>query len=530
MAQRRSPQTVWLQFLIIILLVLGIFFRFVNLDRKVYWHDETFTSLRIAGYTKAELVQQLFDGRVIGVEELQNYQRLNSGKSLLDTVRTLAVEEPQHPPLYYVTVRLWVQLFGNSVAIIRSLSVLISLLVFPAVYWLCLELFASPLVGWIAIALLSVSPFHVLYAQEARPYSLWTVTILLSSAALLRAMRLPSKLNWGIYAATLALSLYSFLLSGLVAIAHCIYVGLMERFRLSKTFIAYLLAASAGLFAFLPWLFILLTNLYSVDDTTSWSARQTPLFSLVKTWVGNLSRLFFDVNFDSDASLLYLVIPSLLSFLLIIYSLYFLSRTTEKRVWLFVFVLIGFTALAILTPDLILGGRRSSASRYLIPCYLGIQITVAYLFANQISNQPNHPILFSVYSSQKAFQAVMIALIFCGVVSDIFISKAETWWTKKKSDNHPQVARIINQATQPLVISSNYNFNIGEALSLSYLLAPKTKLQLVAQPNIPKVAEGFTDVFVFDPFPSLRRGIEKQNYKIQTVLPSKLKLGKLIKK
>ncbi len=43
-----------LRFLIVMLLMVGIFFRFFNLDRKVYWHDETFTSLRISGYTVIE--------------------------------------------------------------------------------------------------------------------------------------------------------------------------------------------------------------------------------------------------------------------------------------------------------------------------------------------------------------------------------------------------------------------------------------------------------------------------------------------
>jgi hypothetical protein len=42
--------TSW-QILLVIILVLGLFFRFANLDRKVYWSDETFTSLRVSGYT-----------------------------------------------------------------------------------------------------------------------------------------------------------------------------------------------------------------------------------------------------------------------------------------------------------------------------------------------------------------------------------------------------------------------------------------------------------------------------------------------
>jgi len=65
---------------------------------------------------------------------------------------------------------------------IRSLSAIISLLVFPGVYWLLPGIWVVN--GWIAIALIAVSPFHILYAQEAREYSLWTVTIALSSAAL----------------------------------------------------------------------------------------------------------------------------------------------------------------------------------------------------------------------------------------------------------------------------------------------------------------------------------------------------------
>ena len=66
----------WLRFLIIVLLVLGIFFRFVNLDRKFYWWDETYTSLRISGYTETELVQQVSGGHVIGIKDLQKYHSL----------------------------------------------------------------------------------------------------------------------------------------------------------------------------------------------------------------------------------------------------------------------------------------------------------------------------------------------------------------------------------------------------------------------------------------------------------------------
>ena len=137
---------------------------------------------------------------------------------------------------------MWVNLFGNSIAVIRSLSVVFGLLALPCIYWLCLELFESPAVGWIAMGLLSISPLHILYAQEARMYSLHTFNILFSSVILLRAIRKQTKLNWLAYAATIALGLYTHPLFCFVLVPHGLYVIIKEGFKLKKTSIAYAIA------------------------------------------------------------------------------------------------------------------------------------------------------------------------------------------------------------------------------------------------------------------------------------------------
>ena len=207
-----------LRFSIVILLGIGIFFRFVNLDRKNYSGDEIMTSLRISGYTLTEMQQQLLNGRVINPEYLQKYQSPNLEKSAIDTIKGLALEESQVVPLYFVIVRFWAGWFGNSLAVMRSLSAFISVLAFPCLYWLCLELFESSLTGWIAIALTAISPVHLLYAQEARPYSLWILITILSSAVLLRTLRVQTRVSWSFYAATVSLGLYTHLFFALVAI------------------------------------------------------------------------------------------------------------------------------------------------------------------------------------------------------------------------------------------------------------------------------------------------------------------------
>jgi len=294
------PQT-WLRSLIIVLLVLGIFFRFVNLDRKIYWMDEVYTSLRISGYTETEVAYQLLEGHILSLQDLHKYQRINSANSVVNTVKGLATEEPQLSPLYFILVRYWAQIFGDSVAAVRSFSAFLSLLIFPCIYWLCLELFESSLVGWLACALLAVSPFQLVYAQEARQYSLWTVAILLSSASLLGAMRVNTWRSWGIYALTVTLGFYSHLFFVLVATAQAIYVFVINNCRWSKTLRAYCLSSLVAIIAFFPWIVVILTNYQQALTMTAAQDTKIPLVYFLKSWLGNLSRNFIDTAFFSTS-------------------------------------------------------------------------------------------------------------------------------------------------------------------------------------------------------------------------------------
>ena len=109
-----------------------------------------------------------------------------------------------------------------------------------------------------AVTIVAVGSFHVLYGQEARPYMMFAVLVLLSNAILLRAIALQkspatfkstsklSKAVWSIYAIALSLGLYSSLLYFLVAFAHGLYVIRTGSWRFSQTLIAYLLASEAA--------------------------------------------------------------------------------------------------------------------------------------------------------------------------------------------------------------------------------------------------------------------------------------------
>ncbi|MCP2731695.1 glycosyltransferase family 39 protein [Limnofasciculus baicalensis] len=552
--QRLNLPKTWLSFLIITVLILGIFFRLTNLDRKIYWFDETYTSLRISGYTETEIVQEFSQPKIISIQDLQYYQHLNPERSLIDTIKSLSLEDPQHPPLYYVIARFWAQWFGTSVTAMRSLPALISLLAFPSIYWLCQELFNSPVtntsatsatpsatsatpsaapsaapsatnIGPVAAAILAVSPFHVLYAQEARQYSLWTVTILISNAALIRAIRLKTKRSWLIYFLTLTTSFYTFLFSGLVAIGHGIYIITIEKFCLTKTIIYYLLASLAALIIFIPWLGIVITSLSQIHKVTSWANQKNSLLKSIQTLMGVLARIFIDFNTRSRDPLIYLIpITIAILFLLIIvsYSFYFLIRHTPKRTWLFIVTLVGVPAIALIIPDLIFGGNRSTL-RFLTPLILGIQLAIAYLLATKISQQRE-------WREHKTWQIVTIILLSCGILSCAVSSQAEVWWNKHLNVSNPAIANIINQTPHPLLISDD---QMAYILTFSYVLEPKVKLIIqprcytcnlnylfAVKPYIPQIPDEFSDVFLYKhtPSPKWNEELKKQQiYKLQLV-------------
>jgi uncharacterized membrane protein len=513
-----------LKSVIVLMLVLGVFFRFVNLDHKVYWVDEAYTSLRISGYTEAELVQGVFTGKEIGVADLQRYQHPSPEKTWGDAFQAF-IGNAEHSPLYFILARSWVQFWGYSVANIRALSALISLLVFPCLYWLCRELFAVPIadpsttasitgssitgssitgssitasttgsspVTGIALALVAISPLHVLYAQEARQYSLLTVATLLSSAALLWAMRTRTRRSWAVYGGAIALGLYSHLLFGLVALAHACYVAIMEKFRLSTTVRNYLVSAAGGVLAFLPWLTIALLNLERIQTTTASLTLRYQLSYVVDRWFRNLNQVFADQDLGTANVVLVLLVSV---------ALYFICRTQPRRVWLFVLLLVAVTSLTLAFPDVIWGGQRSLRVRYLIPTYLGIQIAVAYFLSTLITRMRGW--------QQKFGRVTLTTLLFAGFLGCCMSSQAEVWWNKSlvRTSYYPSVAQIINEAEQPLLVSDSAPIDM---LSFSYELKPEVRLQLASEARQIKRLANAENIFLFNPSNALKNRLAKR--------------------
>ena len=482
-------------FLVVVTLALGIFFRVTNIEQKVYWHDEVFTSIRAAGYTGEEIIAEVFTGIPISPTTLLQYQQLNPERGWSKTWHSLTTH-PEHPPLYYLLARLFMELFGSKVAAVRSLSVIFSLLAFPALYWLYLELFEQSKGQWMAIALFAVSPFHVLYAQEARQSSLWTLATLLSSAALLRAMRVQTWTSWGLYAITVSLNLYTFLLSVVVLLCHSIFVFVARPLVIRK----FLLALLAGAIAFTPWIVVLVQNWLSLESKTAWTKTLPPRELLMKLWGLHLSSSFIDFGLPLDNIYTHIVPPMVLA--LVGYALWTIYHHAPPRTWLFVVLLIGLPASTLILPDLILGGQRSSHTRYFVPMLVGVQLAISYLL--------NYLLL------QRQFGRVLLTILLTvGIISCATSWQASTWWNKGISYGNSSVAAFLNSQDKPIVISSLGDTTLGNIISLSYLVKKEVRFQLAIDPVLPKIFQNGNN-FLFYPTEALIKDLQA-NYLFEPV-------------
>ncbi len=494
----------WWLILCAIVLAIGIFFRCYNIDKKIYWHDEVYTSIRVSGYKDYEIITEAFSGKIIEPQDLLKYQKIIPEKTWKDTFNKL-LEHPEHPPLFYILSRGWQGIFGSSILSSRSLAVLISFLVFPAIFWLCWELFKSVNVGLIAVVLVAVSPVHVLYAQEAREYSLWTVAILVCSTALIQAIKSQKNSWWIIYSLSLCINFYISILSALLGFSHTIYILLLTKFKITKTLVYCFLAQLLSVILFLPWLFIVYIQYDEFQNRTNWTNSPKPFINLLSSWELHLNSIAWDFHPQIN----WLIAPRITIIFLIFLTVttIYLYQHTKSNVYLLIVCLITIPALGLILPDLIQGGQKSVNTRYFIPGLLGVQLSIAYWLGSKN------------FFKSKIRLTIFSLLIILGIVSCGVSSQADSWWNKSVGYYNPEIANSINQYEKPLVISNSQNANVGMIISLSYLLENKVRLLLTTSDKIPLVKQdGFSEVLIWNiSEDSLIKFQEKNNCSVSVV-------------
>ena len=387
---------------------------------------------------------------------------------------------------------------------------------FPASIGLAKRYSGSARVSTVALLLLAVSPFHVLYAQEAREYSLWTVTILLSSVTLLKASERGGWRNWGAYGLSLALGMYTSLLTVLAAIAHGLFVLIATRRR---QWLAYGLTLLATLGLFSPWLAVMLIQFSNLKHVTDWTTHTRSLDFLVKIWGLHLSSLFIDPGFDLNHPFTYIAPPVVLIMTAI--GAYRLSQKQPRRTLWFVLTLTLIPALGLILPDLLMGGQRSVSTRYFLATLIGIQLIVAYGLGSLLTSYD--------LAQRRWGKGGVVGVLIAGILSCSLSAQSHTWWNKGISYHNYNIAQVINRADNPMVVGFRSGNSLGNAISLSYWLKPTTPFQMIQLPDVPDISDSFSDVFLLQVSGDLIQALE-QTYggKVEAVkAPNVYELWKL---
>lgn len=151
------------------ILVGGLTLRLYSLTKISLWHDEAFSALMLR-YPWSEMMQRL--------------------------------AADVHPPLYYILLRFWVGIFGESVFWLRGFSVFCGVLAIWLTYYIVEKYFANKKAAILSALFLAVNFFQIHRGSlEARMYTLGVLLLLAATASLLSALyyRGTTKKSWMLY-------------------------------------------------------------------------------------------------------------------------------------------------------------------------------------------------------------------------------------------------------------------------------------------------------------------------------------------
>ncbi len=149
-------------FWLLIILILGAFLRYYHNTNISLWHDEALSALLIK-YPWEEMMHR------IGLDV--------------------------HPPAYYVFLRFWHYIFGDSLLSLRSFSVFFGVGTIWVVWLFVKEAFKNSKVALLACGLVAVNYFQIIYATEARMYTMGAFFAVLASYFLVKALHYQTAIN-----------------------------------------------------------------------------------------------------------------------------------------------------------------------------------------------------------------------------------------------------------------------------------------------------------------------------------------------
>ena len=351
------------------ILILAIAIRFTGLVKRDFWYDEAFT----------------------GVAIKENFH---------DVI--IMIINDVHPPLYYLTTKIFASFFNYSVYGIRLFSAIFGVLCIWALYLLAKELFDAKVARWAAL-IATISPFAVQYSQEARMYTMLVFFILVAAYFFVKGLntgKIKYYIFWGIFTGLSMLTHYMgiifsslyyvvFILWGILRMNEKNFSSWQERARKiiikiipsKQLFIGY----GVAFLVFLPWLKIFIRHFLMKGTNLSWVKQasfgdiiisiETFLFG---TPLGEMSSGMPQPN--ELHGIAHISVRMVLAMLLIL-GIIFLAKKVQKEKLISVLVFsVGFMfviyLLSVSLPD-----QQYYVARYMLPAGFFIFMFIGILLS-----------------------------------------------------------------------------------------------------------------------------------------------------
>jgi uncharacterized membrane protein len=280
-----------------------------------------------------------------------------------------------HPPLYFMLLHGWIELFGDSLLSIRSLSALPGILCVVLGAWL-VRVIATPRAALLAGLLLALLPTAVRYSQEVRMYSLLGVWLLGATLALAYWVKQPRRSRYLVfYALLMSAAFYTHYFTALCVIVHWAYLLVLRwQSPLASPHIrhpGWWMANAAIVALFLPWLPNLIDLVQHLDQL---KANGDVGWELPVTWSSMPSMIWSFLIQDDGESLSWPVFVAMPLTLLGVVLLTLRSDRSEFR-WSALLAIYTFVPLALvylvslISPVFI--------ERYLTTFALGLPLIIA---------------------------------------------------------------------------------------------------------------------------------------------------------
>jgi 4-amino-4-deoxy-L-arabinose transferase-like glycosyltransferase len=304
-----------------------------------------------------------------------------------------------NPPLFY-----WLEhgmlLLGDSEFVLRFLPALLGVLTIPVVYLIGKE-FRDRNVGLIAAALLTFSPFHIFYSQEARAYAPMLFFFSLALLFYVRASKSDEARSWVLFGVFSAVAFWMHFYA-IVPVAVLILHALVTRAGAIRSDVRSARNPAVGLVVFivasLP-LLIVTVNLFLVRTSSA------PTFGIQGLDV--IYQTLLQISGFSDL----ILVPFIVLFVI---GVAYTWREDRNGALLLVFMMV-----LPLAASLVLSSRMPMIPRYLIyllPVYF-VGIAAAY------------PALYALVRDRRAVYLVIAAVF---LISTPFLATYYT--TPQKND------------------------------------------------------------------------------------------------